>query len=67
MTALDESCLEALVSERKAAELLGCSVYTLRAWRTHKTELSWVRVGRLVRYELSAIRNFIEAGKVQVL
>ena len=67
MTALDESCLEPLVSERKAAELLGCAVHTLRAWRTRKTRLPWVRVGRLVRYELSAIRNFIEAGKVKVL
>jgi excisionase family DNA binding protein len=66
MTALDESCPEALVSERTAAELLGCSVYTLRSWRTHRTGLPWVRVGRLVRYELSAIRNFIEAGKVQI-
>ena len=66
MTALDESCPEALVSERKAAERLGCSVYTLRAWRTRKTGLPWVRVGRLVRYELSAIRKFIEEGKVTV-
>ena len=67
MTVLDESCQEPLVLERKAAELLGCSVYTLRAWRTRKTGLPWVRVGRLVRYELSAIRKFIESGKVQVL
>lgn len=67
MTGFDESCPEPLVSERKAAELLGCSVYTLRSWRTRKTGLSWVRVGRLVRYELSALRKFIESGKVQVL
>jgi excisionase family DNA binding protein len=67
MAALDEVCSEPLVSERKAAELLGCSVYTLRAWRTRRKALPWVQVGRLVRYELSELRKFVEKGSVQVL
>ena len=67
MTALDQTFPERLVSEGRAAEILGCSVYAMRSWRGRKVGPPYVRVGRLVRYRLSDIQKFIEAGRVEVL
>lgn len=63
---MENSSPNALVSEQAAAKLLGCSVHTLRSWRTKRTMLPWVRVGRLVRYAVTDIENFINSGKVEL-
>jgi hypothetical protein len=49
------------VDEPQAAKILCVSRACLRHWRAHDGGPPWVRVGeRLVRYELDALRRWIE-------
>lgn len=51
-----------LLTSEEAAELLGLkNKDTLSVWRTTKRyQLPYIKVGRLVRYQLSSIKKFIE-------
>jgi predicted DNA-binding transcriptional regulator AlpA len=54
-----------LLTERQAAEILGVKPASLQVWRTTKRyPLSYVKVGRLVRYRLSALHAFLTAREV---
>jgi predicted DNA-binding transcriptional regulator AlpA len=54
-----------LLTEDEAAELLATKPQTLSVWRTTKRyPLPYVKVGRNVRYKLSAILAFIESRTV---
>lgn len=54
-----------LLTEIEAAELLATQPQTLSVWRTTKRyPLPYVKVGRNVRYKLSAILAFIESRTV---
>lgn len=56
---------EPLISAGRAASLLGTTIHTLANWRaTGRYSLPYVKVGRCVRYRLSDIEAFIEAGTV---
>lgn len=56
-----------LLTEDEAAELLATKPQTLAVWRTNKRyELSYVKVGRNVRYKLSDVLAFIESRTVTV-
>jgi excisionase family DNA binding protein len=56
-----------LLTEDEAAELLATKPQTLSVWRTTKRyPLPYVKVGRNVRYKLSAVLAFIEARTVSV-
>jgi excisionase family DNA binding protein len=49
-----------LLTTRQAAELLEVSEETLKDWRYRKLrDLRWIRIGRMVRYELSEVQAFI--------
>ena len=49
-----------LMTENQAAELLGVKPTTLQVWRsTKRYPLEYVKVGRLVRYRLSALEEFV--------
>ena len=49
-----------LLSPKKAATVLGVSKETLAVWRcTQRYDLPYVKVGRLVRYQLPDIQKFI--------
>lgn len=50
-----------LLTSEEASEMLGLQPNTLNVWRaTNRYHLPFVKVGRLVRYRLSDINDFIE-------
>ncbi len=52
-----------LLSRTQAAEFLGVSKGTLEIWAsTGRYELPFVKVGRLAKYRLSDLENFINAN-----
>ena len=54
-----------LLDERQAAGYLGLKAGTLQVWRSQKRYgLSYVKVGRLVRYRLSTLQAFLAAREV---
>lgn len=56
---------EKLLKPEEVAELLGLSKQTLAAWRcAGRTSLRFLRVGRLIRYELAAVEQFIRENTV---
>jgi excisionase family DNA binding protein len=58
------SSTERAMTENEAAEQLGLSVATLRAWRHRGKGPRFVRFGRAVRYLPSAVEEFIRASTV---
>ena len=56
-----------LLTQEAAAKLLGLTnPATLACWRCNKTyDLPYVRVGRLIRYDLREIEKFIERRTVR--
>lgn len=54
-----------LLSEQQAAQVLGVKPGTLQVWRTTKRYgLTYIKVGRLVRYRQSALQAFLAAREV---
>lgn len=54
-----------LLTPNQASEVLGVSTQTLAIWRCNKRyNLSYVKVGRYVRYRYADIQAFIEAQTV---
>ncbi len=52
-----------LLKEDEAAEILNVEVSTLRCWRSIGKPPRYVKVGAAVRYDLTDIEAFIEAGR----
>lgn len=48
-----------LIDEHAVAELLCISVRTLQAWRLRRTGPPFIRVGRAIRYQISALLLWI--------
>jgi len=56
----------ALLDERMVARLLGVSRGTLQVWRsTKRVPLKFVKVGRLVRYRVSDIEDYVASRTVE--
>ena len=55
---------EKLVDIREAARFLAVSVSTLYGW-VWQRKISFVKVGRAVRFEMSDLRKFIEENRFQ--
>lgn len=54
-----------LLTEEQAAKILGVKPASLQVWRsTKRYSLSYIKVGRLVRYRLSALNAFLAAREV---
>lgn len=52
-----------LLTPAEAAKILGVTIGTLAVWRcTARYPLSFVKIGRRVKYRLADINNFIENG-----
>ncbi len=49
-----------LLNQEQLAELLGCSTRTLERLRLEGTSIPFVRVGRLVRYRLLDVHQYLE-------
>jgi excisionase family DNA binding protein len=59
------SQVDPLLTDQQAAELLGVKPTTLQVWRVNKRyPLPYVKVGRLVRYRLSALQAFLKTREV---
>lgn len=55
-----------LLTRKEAAALLGTTVDTLAVWAcTHRYNLPFVKIGRLVKYKLSDLTAFIERRTVR--
>lgn len=54
------------LSEGEVAALLGINQRTLQTWRLQRRELPYVRIGKLVRYERSAIAAYLNRRTVGV-
>jgi excisionase family DNA binding protein len=53
-----------LITRRQAAEFLGCKENTLAVWATNQRyDLPFYKVGRLVKYKLSDLENFIDKNQ----
>lgn len=52
-----------LLTEEQTAEFLNVSMRALQAWRTNRTGPAFVRLGRLVRYRMSALLEFLNDNK----
>ncbi len=49
-----------LLDQTRLAELLGCSARTLERQRLEGSGIPFCRVGRLVRYRLADVRQYLE-------
>ena len=53
----------ARVKTSVAAEILGVSVRTLEDWRAKGKGPKYVRIGKMVRYEVGALESYIESER----
>lgn len=59
------SIIDPLITASDAAKLLNVALITLAVWRKSKISgPAYVKVGKSVRYQLSAIRQFIDKNTV---
>lgn len=64
-TSTDTAGDRELITEEAAAVLLGVKPGTLQVWRcTKRYPLTYVKVGRLVRYRRGDLQAFLEARTV---
>lgn len=62
---VNTSATDPLLSDIEAAALLNLSDNTLAVWRSTKREgPPYIKLGRAVRYQLSALSQYIESCKV---
>jgi hypothetical protein len=54
-----------LFDERRAAEILGCSVALVRKWRLFGEGPAYCKIGRLVRYRHEDLDAFLAAHRVE--
>ena len=55
---------EKLLSPQEAAEHLGLRPQTLAIWRCDGRYLSYIKVGRSVKYRLSDLEKFLESRTI---
>ena len=56
-----------LLTEQKAAETLNCTVAALRRWRRERRGPRFVKLGRLIRYNLADIEAYVEQSTQTVV
>lgn len=62
---LDTLPASALLNSKQTSALLNIPEATLNIWRTRGgVNLSYVKVGKAVRYRVSAIREFLNANTI---
>lgn len=55
-----------ILTEHEVAERLSLSLATLRAWRSRRQGLHFIRLGRAVRYLDTDIERFVDSHRVTV-
>lgn len=57
-----------LLTRKEAANFLGCKENTLAIWATNKRyNLPFYKIGRLVKYKLSDLENFVTKSQRGVI
>jgi hypothetical protein len=56
--------LDKLITEKEAASLLSVSPETLKKARLNKTSPDYVRVGRCIRYRMSALASYLDSNTI---
>ena len=54
------------LTEQEASALISIPVETLRSWRTRKQYIPYSKIGRLVRYDVTIIGEFMKSQEVAV-
>ena len=54
-----------LLDEHRAARYLGLCVKTLRNWRSAGKGPSYIKIGRIVRYRMRDLDDFVEDNLVE--
>jgi excisionase family DNA binding protein len=55
-----------LLTRKEAAEYLGITTHTLNIWAFKKQNLPYYKVGKLTKYKLSELRDFVNNSKQEV-
>jgi hypothetical protein len=55
--------IDKLIDEKGAAEILGCTVSALRKWRLLGRGPAYIKINRLVRYDVADLAAFVEANR----
>lgn len=55
-----------LITEKEAAQILGIKPQSLAVWRMNGENLSFIRIGRLIRYRREDLEHWIEGQTVRV-
>ncbi len=53
-----------VVSDDRAAEMIGVAVQTLRNWRHQRKGPAYLKIGRCVRYQLEDLKRFMENKRI---
>jgi len=52
--------------EKAVSTMIGAALPTLRKWRNERRGPSYVKIGRMVRYDLNEVIKFMDAHKVEL-
>ena len=55
-----------LLTEKETAALLGISVKTLQKWRYLRIGVPFIRIGRLIRYKVESITDYLTNNEVKM-
>lgn len=55
-----------LLSAEQVSELTGLSVETLAQWRSQRRGLPYLKIGRMVRYDLTDVQAYLRGCRVPV-
>jgi hypothetical protein len=55
---------QGFVAEREAARFLGVAVQSMRNWRCQGRGPAYVKRGRMVRYAMQDLMDFMAAGRI---
>lgn len=58
--------LHDLLTPEKVAEITGLSIDTLAQWRSLKRGISYLKIGRAVRYDPAEVQAYLERCRVSV-
>lgn len=53
------------VSEKEVSRITGLALSTLRNWRFKRTGMTYIKLGRSVRYAMEDVLHYMESRKVQ--
>ncbi|MGH9353139.1 MAG: helix-turn-helix transcriptional regulator [Terriglobia bacterium] len=60
------SVTQKLLNPKEVAEMTGLSAQTLAEWRSERRGISYLKIGRAVRYDPAEVQRYLEGCKVSV-